>query len=59
MLIPDSMEAQYWFDQSARQGAVAAQYALGQLYLTDDAEVRDTELGIQWLEYAAHHGREC
>ena len=33
---------------------VAAQYALGQLYLTDDAEVHDTELGIQWLEYAAH-----
>ena len=59
VLIPDSVEAQYWLDQSARQGMVTAQYALGQLYLTDDAEVRDTELGIQWLEYAAHHGSNC
>ena len=53
------MEAQYWFDQSARQGHVPAQYALSKLYLTDDAEVHDAELGIQWLEYAAHHGSDC
>ena len=59
VLIPDSVESQYWFDQSARQGHVPAQYALGKLYLTDDAEVHDTELGIQWLEYAAHHGSDC
>ena len=59
VLIPDSVEAQYWFDQAAWQSMVAAQYALGQLYLTDDAEVHDTELGIQWLEYAAHHGSDC
>lgn len=59
VLIPDSVEAQYWFDQSARQGYVPAQYALGRLYLTDDAEVRDSELGIQWLEYAARHGSDC
>ena len=59
VLIPDSVEAQYWFDQAARQGVVAAQYALGQLYLTDDPEVHDAELGIQWLEYAAHHGNDC
>ena len=59
VLIPDSVEAQYWFDQAAWQGMVVAQYALGQLYLTDDAEVHDTELGIQWLEYAAHHGSDC
>ena len=59
VLIPDSVEAQYWFDQATWQGMVAAQYALGQLYLTDDAEVHDTELGIQWLEYAAHHGSDC
>ena len=58
VLIPDSVEAQYWFDQSARQGVVAAQYALGQLYLTDDPEVHDAELGIQWLEYAARHGSD-
>ncbi|USF26310.1 hypothetical protein N510_001238 [Firmicutes bacterium ASF500] len=59
VLIPDSVESQYWFDQSARQGHVPAQYALGKLYLTDDAEVHDAELGIQWLEYAAHHGSDC
>ena len=58
VLIPDSLKAQYWFDQSARQGYVPAQYALGQLYLTDDVEVHDTELGIQWLEYAAHNGSD-
>jgi TPR repeat protein len=59
VLIPDSVESQYWFDQLAQQGHVPAQYALGKLYLTDDAEVHDTELGIQWLEYAAHHGSDC
>ena len=36
-----------------------AQYALSKLYLTDDAEVHDAKLGIQWLEYAAHHGSDC
>ena len=29
VLIPDSVEAQYWFAQSAQQGYVPAQYALG------------------------------
>lgn len=58
VLIPDSVEAGYWFDQAARQGVAAAQYALGQLYLTDDPEVHDAELGIQWLEYAACHGSD-
>jgi TPR repeat protein len=50
VLIPDSVEAQYWFDQSARQGHVPAQYALGKLYLSDDTEVCDPVLGVQWLE---------
>ena len=59
VLIPDSVEAQYWFDQSARQGHVPAQYALGKLYLSDDAEVCDTVLGVQWLEYAAHYRSDC
>jgi len=58
VLIPDSVEAQYWFDQAARQGHVPAQYALGKLYLSDDTEVRDPELGVQWLEYATHHGSD-
>ena len=45
-----------WFDKAAKQGYVAAQYALGKLYLSDDASVHDPELGIQWLEYAAYNG---
>ena len=56
VLIPNGVEARYWFDQSARQGHVPAQYALGKLYLSDDTEVRDPELGVQWLEYAARNG---
>ncbi len=36
-----------------------AQYTLGNLYLSNDAEVRDPALGVQWLEYAAHHGSDC
>ena len=31
-------------------------YALGKLYLSDDASVHDSELGIQWLEHAAYNG---
>ncbi len=58
VLIPDGVEARYWFDQSARQGYTPAQYALGKLYLSDDVEVRDPVLGVQWLEYAAHHGSD-
>ena len=56
VLIPDGVEARYWFDQSVRQGYTPAQYALGKLYLSDDVEVRDSVLGVQWLEYAARHG---
>ena len=56
VLIPDSVEAQYWFGQSAQQGHVPAQYAFGKLYLSDDTEVRDPVLGVQWLEYAARNG---
>ena len=59
VLIPNSVKAQYWFDQSARRGHVPAQYALGKLYLSDDTEVRDPVLGVQWLAYAAHHGSDC
>ena len=58
VLIPDSVEARYWFDLSARQGYVPAQYELWKLLLSDDPEVRDTELAIQWLEYAARHGSD-
>ena len=34
------MNARYWFEQAARQGHLAAQYALAKLYLSDDLEVR-------------------
>ena len=58
VLIPDTVEAGYWFGQAARQGVVAAQYELGVLLLSDDPEVRNPGLGIQWLEYAACHGSD-
>ena len=45
VLIPGSVEAEYWFDQSARQGHVPVQYAFGKLYLSDDTEVCDPVLG--------------
>ena len=51
VLIPDSVETQYWFAQSARQGHVPAQYELGKLLLSNDPEVQDQALGIQWLEH--------
>ena len=51
VLIPDGVEARYWFAQSARQGHVPAQYELGKLLLSDDPEVQDQSLGIQWLEH--------
>ena len=55
VLIPDSAEAFYWFEQAARQGHPAAQYELGKLLLSHDPEVHNPELGIQWLECAAQN----
>jgi len=55
VLVPDSVEAQYWFGQAA-QKLPAAQYALESLTLTDDPEVHDPKPGMQWLEYAAGNG---
>lgn len=55
VLIPDSMEALYWFEQAARQGHIAAQYETGKLLLSHDPEVHDPDLGIQWLECAAQN----
>ena len=53
VLVPDSVEALYWFEQAARQGHPAAPYELGKLLLSHDPEVHDPKLGLQWLEYAA------
>jgi len=55
VLIPDSVESLYWFEQAARQDHVAAQYETGKLLLSHDPEVHDPELGIQWLECAAQN----
>ena len=56
LVIPDWMEACFWFDQAARNGLVASQYALGKLYLTADPEIRDVQIGMAWLEYANKSG---
>lgn len=42
LLIPDGVNARYWFEQAARQGHLAAQYFLAKLYLSDDLEVRES-----------------
>ena len=55
VLIPDSVEALYWFEQAAKQGHSAAQYAAGKILLSPDPEVHNPELGIQWLESAARN----
>ena len=58
MLIPDAVEAFYWFEQAARRGHTAAQYAVAQILLSHDPEVHDSKLGIQWLEYAARNNND-
>ena len=55
VLVPDSVEALYWFEQAARQDHPTAPYELGKLLLSHDPEVHDSKLGLQWLEYAAHN----
>ncbi len=56
LLIPDSVEARYWFVQAAEQGHIVAQYSLAKLYLSDDLEVRDIRTGMDWLYTAAVNG---
>ena len=56
LLIPDAVNARYWFEEAARQGHPAAQYSLAKLYLSDDIEVRDIERGMEWLRIAADGG---
>lgn len=59
LLIPDSVEARYWFKRAAEQGHLVAQYSLAKLYLSDDVEVRDIRLGLNWLYTAAVNGSSC
>ena len=56
LLIPDVVNAQYWFEQAAMQYHVTAQYVLAKLCLSDDAEVHDAQQGIYWLTTAAQNG---
>ena len=56
LLIPDSVNARYWFEQAAEQGHLAAQYSLAKLYLFGDGEVQDIRLGLNWLYTAAVNG---
>ena len=56
LLIPNSVNARYWFEQAAEQGHLAAQYSLAKLYLSDDVEVGDIHLGSNWLYTAAVNG---
>ena len=56
LLIPDSVEARYWFEQAAEQGHIVAQYSLAKLCLSDDLEVRDIRTGMDWLYTAAVNG---
>ena len=56
LLIPDSVEARYLFEQAAEQGHLVAQYSLAKLYLSDDLEVRDIRTGMDWLYTAAVNG---
>lgn len=55
-VIPDWVEARYWFQQAANQNLNVSQYALGKLCLTNDVEVRDQEQGLRWLKAAAQNG---
>ena len=56
LLIPDWVNAAYWFEKAARQGNNVAQYTLGKLLLSNDAEVRNIEVGLQWLAESARNG---
>ncbi len=68
LLIPDSQKANRWFTLAAEQGMLEAQYALGELLLSEDAEVHDPDEDIRWLKQAAQNenpratyrlGKEC
>ena len=41
LLSPDWVNARYWFQKSAEQGHIYAQYALGKLLLSNDPEVHN------------------
>ena len=58
LLIPDTVKAQKFLECAAKQEIDAAQYALGKLYLSDDADVHDPAKGIYWLKRSADNGND-
>ena len=44
LLIPDTVKAQKFLKHAAEQDLDAAQYALGKLYLSDDADIHDSAI---------------
>ena len=55
VVIPNSGNARWRFEQAANQGHNAAQYMLAKLYLSNDLTIRNTQLGIHWLKTAAEN----
>ena len=57
LLIPDAKLAADWFYKAAYDcNLAAAQYQLGRLLLSDDVEIGNPSLGMEWLEIAAENG---
>ena len=52
------VKAQKLLERAAEQDLNAAQYALGKLYLSDDADVHDSAKGIYWLKRSADNGND-
>lgn len=52
------MKARKLLERAAEREIDAAQYALGKLYLSDDADVHDPAKGIYWLKRAADNGND-
>ena len=58
LLILHTVKARKLLERAAAQEIDAAQYALGKLYLSDDADVHDPAKGIYWLTRSADNGSD-
>ena len=59
LLIPDTKLAADWFYKAAYDhNLAAAQYQIGRLLLSDDVEIGNPSLGMEWLEIAAENGSD-
>ena len=58
LLIPDTEQARYWFEQAAKHELPQTEYALGKLLLSDDPDVYDPTEGIRWMKAAAQNGND-